>query len=223
MAKHHNECPGRRISLDRGIKKTSWNRSLQITNFKLQSTNVDVQGNIWVETWGTQNIHGIHKVDGFTRHQQVVRKDHCQRSAKRGCVKSLVSHSLFSGLSWITVVNVVVSVDYKWIFVIVVHRHQHVVAGPANHNWGLLAQAQTRVIAVQSPGHIWRANTFNVVQTDGCISLSARLSLPRTVFNVNPDTHIESLESSEKHVVEGTSKWSCKIKVSGKNVVLVSF
>ena len=44
----------------------------------------------------------------------------------------------------------------------------------------------------------------------------ARLSLLRTVFNVNPDTHIESLESSEKHVVEGTSKWSCKIKVSGK-------
>ena len=115
------------------------------------------------------------------------------------------------------------SVDYKWIFVIVVHRHQHVVAGPANHKWGLLAQAQTRVIAVQSPGHIWRANTFNVVQTGGCIFLSARLSLLRTVFNVNPDTHIESLESSEKHVVEGTSKWSCKIKVSGKNVVPVSF
>ena len=44
----------------------------------------------------------------------------------------------------------------------------------------------------------------------------ARLSIFRTVFNVNPDTHIESLESSEKHVVEGTSKWSCKIKVSGK-------
>ena len=61
------------------------------------------------------------------------------------------------------------SVNYKWIFVIFVHRHQHVVAGPANHNWGLLAQAQTRVIAVQSPGHIWRANTFNVVQTGGCI------------------------------------------------------
>ena len=133
--------------------------------------------------------------------------------------------TMFSGLSfsWITVVNVVVSVDYKWIFVIVVHRHQHVGAGPANHNWGLLAQAQTRVIAVQSPGHIWCANTFNVVQTGGCIFLSARLSLPRTVFNVNPDTHIESLESSEKHVVEGTSKWSCKIKVSGKNVVPVSF
>ena len=36
------------------------------------------------------------------------------------------------------------------------------------------------------------------------------------MFNVNPDTHIESLESSEKHVVEGTSKWSCKIKVSGR-------
>ena len=53
--------------------------------------------------------------------------------------------------------------------------------------------------------------------------MSARLSLLRTVFNVNPDTHIESLESSEKHVVEGTSKWSCKIKVSGKNVVSVSF
>ena len=61
------------------------------------------------------------------------------------------------------------SVDYKWIFVIVVHRHQHVGAGPANHNWGLLAQAQTRVIAVQSPGHIWCADTFNVVQTGGCI------------------------------------------------------
>ena len=53
--------------------------------------------------------------------------------------------------------------------------------------------------------------------------MSARLSLLRTVFNVNPDTHIESLESSEKHVVEGTSKWSYKIKVSGKIVVPVSF
>ena len=48
------------------------------------------------------------------------------------------------------------------------------------------------------------------------LSLHGR-NVCRTVFNVPPDSHIESLESSENHVVEGTSKWSCKIKVSGKS------
>ena len=40
---------------------------------------VDVQGDFWVEGRRTQNIHGVNKVHGFARHQQVVCKNHCQR------------------------------------------------------------------------------------------------------------------------------------------------
>ena len=85
-------------------------------------------------------------------------------------------------------------------------------ASLANHNRELLKLAQTPLLLQCTHRRIWCANTLN----GGWCILWARLSLLRTVFNVNPDTHIESLESSEKHVVEGTSKWSCKIKVSGK-------
>eukprot|EP00090_Calanus_glacialis_P020380 TRINITY_DN3135_c0_g1_i1.p1 TRINITY_DN3135_c0_g1~~TRINITY_DN3135_c0_g1_i1.p1 ORF type:complete len:2025 (-),score=403.35 TRINITY_DN3135_c0_g1_i1:1587-7220(-) len=38
--------------------------------------------------------------------------------------------------------------------------------------------------------------------------------LIRTVFNVGPDTHIDNLEASEQVVLDGTSKWSCKIAVN---------
>ena len=37
----------------------------------------------------------------------------------------------------------------------------------------------------------------------------------RTVFNVDPRTHGTNLESSEQVVLDGTSKWSCKIQVTG--------
>ena len=55
-----------------------------------------------------------------------------------------------------------------------------------------------------------------VVPANVCVLGVQGCHVCRTVFNTPPDTHIESLESAEKHVVEGTSKWSCKIKVSGK-------
>ncbi|XP_024945044.1 uncharacterized protein LOC107272004 isoform X6 [Cephus cinctus] len=38
--------------------------------------------------------------------------------------------------------------------------------------------------------------------------------LIRTTFSVDPDTHIDSLEQAEKIVLEGTSKWSCKIAIT---------
>ena len=37
----------------------------------------------------------------------------------------------------------------------------------------------------------------------------------RTVFNVDQRTHTSNLESSEQVVLDGTSKWSCKIQVTG--------
>ncbi|XP_074115863.1 unc-13 isoform X2 [Cotesia typhae] len=38
--------------------------------------------------------------------------------------------------------------------------------------------------------------------------------LIRTTFSVDPDTHIDSLEQAEMIVLEGTSKWSCKIAIT---------
>ena len=37
----------------------------------------------------------------------------------------------------------------------------------------------------------------------------------RTTLKVDPDTHIDSLEKAKEAVLEGTSKWSCKIAVTG--------
>lgn len=34
-------------------------------------------------------------------------------------------------------------------------------------------------------------------------------------FGVDPDTHIDSLEQAELATVEGTSKWSCKLTITG--------
>ncbi|XP_050533775.1 protein unc-13 homolog A isoform X2 [Daktulosphaira vitifoliae] len=40
--------------------------------------------------------------------------------------------------------------------------------------------------------------------------------LIRTMFSVDPDMHIDSLEQAEVIVLEGTSKWSCKIEITVK-------
>ena len=42
------------------------------------------------------------------------------------------------------------------------------------------------------------------------------VSFFRTVFNVGADTHVDNLDASEQVVLDGTSKWSCKIAVNGK-------
>jgi hypothetical protein len=39
--------------------------------------------------------------------------------------------------------------------------------------------------------------------------------LDRTTFTVDPDTHIDNIEQAESSVLEGTSKWSCKIAITG--------
>ena len=44
------------------------------------------------------------------------------------------------------------------------------------------------------------------------------LSFHRTTLKVDPDTHIDSLEKAKEAVLEGTSKWSCKIAVTGTRV-----
>lgn len=35
------------------------------------------------------------------------------------------------------------------------------------------------------------------------------------MFSVDPDTHIDTLETAEGIVLEGTSNWSCKIAITG--------
>lgn len=45
-------------------------------------------------------------------------------------------------------------------------------------------------------------------------NLSFHVATRRT-FNVDPDTHIDSLEQAEQITIEGTSKWSCKIAITG--------
>ena len=37
----------------------------------------------------------------------------------------------------------------------------------------------------------------------------------RTVFSVDDGMHNEQLEAGEKAVLEGTSKWECKVQVTG--------
>lgn len=39
----------------------------------------------------------------------------------------------------------------------------------------------------------------------------------RMTFGVDADTHIDSLEQAESVTVEGTSKWSCKLIITGKH------
>lgn len=41
-----------------------------------------------------------------------------------------------------------------------------------------------------------------------------------TTFTVDPDTHIDSLEQAEQIVLEGTSKWSCKIAITGDTILI---
>ena len=50
---------------------------------------------------------------------------------------------------------------------------------------------------------------------DVVIHVVNNLETFRTVFNVDPRTHGSNLESSEQVVLDGTSKWSCKIQVTG--------
>ena len=38
-----------------------------------------------------------------------------------------------------------------------------------------------------------------------------------TTFNVDPDTHIDSIEQAEAAVLEGTANWSAKIAVTGRH------
>lgn len=54
------------------------------------------------------------------------------------------------------------------------------------------------------------ANTHTTLNNPVSFHVAAR----RT-FNVDPDTHIDSLEQAEQVTIEGTSKWSCKIAITG--------
>lgn len=42
-------------------------------------------------------------------------------------------------------------------------------------------------------------------------------------FGVDPDTHIDSLEQAEHATVEGTSKWSCKLTITGTHTQVKCF
>lgn len=36
-------------------------------------------------------------------------------------------------------------------------------------------------------------------------------------FGVDPDTHIDTVEQAKASTIEGTSKWSCKLSITGTN------
>ena len=58
-------------------------------------------------------------------------------------------------------------------------------------------------------------STIQIVST---VNVACSYHVPcyfRTVFNVDQRTHTSNLESSEQVVLDGTSKWSCKIQVTG--------
>lgn len=48
-----------------------------------------------------------------------------------------------------------------------------------------------------------------------CIHVLFPVPSNRTTFSVDPDTHIDSIEQAEQMTIEGTSKWSCKIAITG--------
>ena len=39
---------------------------------------------------------------------------------------------------------------------------------------------------------------------------------PRTTFDIKPDTHLELMNVAQQAVLDGTSKWSCKIAITGR-------
>ena len=45
-----------------------------------------------------------------------------------------------------------------------------------------------------------------------CTTTTSTISV---IFNVDPDTHIDSIEQAESAVLEGTANWSAKIAVTG--------
>lgn len=48
-----------------------------------------------------------------------------------------------------------------------------------------------------------------------CVSVFLFPVPGRTTFSVDPDTHIDSIDQAEQMTIEGTSKWSCKIAITG--------
>ena len=50
-----------------------------------------------------------------------------------------------------------------------------------------------------------------------CISSCSSDRPPcRTVFNISANAHLENMNAVEQAVLDGTSKWSCKIAITGK-------
>ncbi|CAH0724994.1 unnamed protein product, partial [Brenthis ino] len=88
-----------------------------------------------------------------------------------------------------------------------------------------------RVFSIEPEGHSAHMSTVKQSVLDGTSKWSAkiaitgsemcrgflfqiRLQISRRTFNVDPDTHIDSLEQAEQITIEGTSKWSCKIAIT---------
>jgi hypothetical protein len=46
------------------------------------------------------------------------------------------------------------------------------------------------------------------------LTLECFVSL-RMTFGVDPDTHIDTVEQAKASTIEGTSKWSCKLSITG--------
>lgn len=42
---------------------------------------------------------------------------------------------------------------------------------------------------------------------------------PRMTFGVDPDTHIDAVEQAKASTIEGTSKWSCKLSITGTHTI----
>lgn len=42
-------------------------------------------------------------------------------------------------------------------------------------------------------------------------------------FGVDPDTHIDTVEQAKASTIEGTSKWSCKLSITGRQTFILYF
>lgn len=52
--------------------------------------------------------------------------------------------------------------------------------------------------------------------------LNVNVILLRMTFAVDPDTHIDTVEQAKASTIEGTSKWSCKLSITGTKRIFVS-
>lgn len=67
----------------------------------------------------------------------------------------------------------------------------------------------------------WTLRDF-ITRPLSLIDPKCTLLLLRMTFGVDPDTHIDTVEQAKASTIEGTSKWSCKLSITGTNSIFLT-